>query len=258
MKGKFNNDPSVAGGKQDILNIPNARVLLKPSQSHPAHNLWNDILVVSSQIDTDGKGWVCDHCRQALQLGRLPKLALNNNLWIGETPHVLHILTFVELLLVAQHYPRCYVFKLYPREGGRGFNPRHLQRAMAGNVTLYKVNMAAMADMLEGRLLPQTVTALCSVLAITFIGTKTLPQDWLKWTFRVRQEAVHDALCWLQANNPLYEDICISHEQLHMLPENGIPAELEAVIRYEEDAGMAMQEREGYILNEEDVEEGKQ
>jgi len=228
-----------------------------PDKIHAAHQLWQGILVVSSHIGTDGTGWVCHQCTHALRLGRLPKLALNNDLWIGETPHVLRVLTFVELLLIARHYPRCYVFKLYPREGGRGFNPQHLQRAMAGNVTLYEVNTTAVADMLEGKLLPQTVTTLCAVLAITFIGTKTLPKDWLNRTFRMHREAVHEALCWLQANNPLYEDVQISHEQLHLLPENSIPAELEAVIRYEKDEEVARQEREGYTENEETDDGGK-
>jgi len=127
---------------------------------------------------------------------------------------------------------------------------------MAGNVTLYEVNTSAVADMLEGKLLPQTVTTLCSVLAMTFIGTKSLPKDWLNRTFCVRREAVHEALCWLQVNNPLYEDVQISHEQLNLLPENSIPAELEAVIRYEEDEEVARQEREGYTEND-GVDEGK-
>jgi len=191
---KFDQRSNIVGERQVILNIPNVRELLKPEHPHPVHELWEGILVVKSHIQSDGKGWVCHDCCQALHLKRLPKLALNNNLWIGETPHVLRVLTFVELLLVARHYPRCYVFKLYPREGGRGFNSRHLQRALAGNVTLYEVNTSAVANMLEGKLLPQTVTMLCSILAVTFIGTKSLPKDWLNRTFRVRREAVHDAL----------------------------------------------------------------
>ena len=99
--------------------------------------------------------------------------------------------------------------------------------------------MSAVADMLEGKLLPPTVTALCSVLAVTLISTKTLLKDWLNRTFCVQWEAVHDALRWLQANNPLYENIQISMENLNVLLENSVPVELEAVMRYEEDVEMA-------------------
>ena len=74
--------------------------------------------------------------------------------------------------------------------------------------------------------------------------------------FCIRREAVHDALRWLQANNPLYENIQISMENLNVLPENSIPVELEAVMRYKEDVEMARQEREGYAMNEEEEDEG--
>jgi len=42
-----------------------------------------------------------------------------------------------------------------------------------------------------------------------------------------------------------------------MLPENGVPTELEAVMRHEEDAQIATQEREGYTVNEDDEEGGE-
>ncbi|KAI6138412.1 hypothetical protein BKA82DRAFT_3932534, partial [Pisolithus tinctorius] len=166
---------------------------------------------------------VCEECHRAMRADRMPKYALNNNLWIGDIPLTLQKLNFVETLLVARHYPWCYVFKLYPRDGGRSQNPRHLQRAMAGNVTLYEINTLAVVDMLEGTLMPQTVQTLSSVLAITFIGTKHVPTDWLSQTFRVRRDVVYDALRWLQENNMNYEDIKICHECMVALPEDGIP-----------------------------------
>ena len=48
-------------------------------------------------------------------------------MWLGDPPLVLRKLTFAEMLLIARHYPRCYVFKLYPKDGMRGSNPAHLQ-----------------------------------------------------------------------------------------------------------------------------------
>ena len=201
-------------------------------------------------IDASGKGWVCNECRRALQAGKLPKLALNNNMWLGDPPLALRKLTFAETLLIARHYSRCYVFKLYPKDGTHGYNPAHLQRAMAGNVMLYKVNTSTIASMLEGSLLPQGVETLSSVLAITLIGTRKLPNDWLSQTFRVRRQAVHEALQWLHKHNILYQDIKTSHERLAVLPEDRIPEEIEAVIRYEEDETVAVKEREGYVMED--------
>ncbi|KIN94129.1 hypothetical protein M404DRAFT_35377 [Pisolithus tinctorius Marx 270] len=221
---------------KDILNV---RRHLTPADAHVAHRLWDGLLIEGTLID------------------RLPKYALNNNLWIGDVPLALGMLNFVETLLVARHYPRCYVFKLYPRDSARSQNLRHLQRAMAGNVTLYEINMSAVVDMLEGRLMPQTVETLSSVLAITFVGTKYLPTDWLSRTFRVRRAVVFDALQWLQDNNENYWDITISPERMQSLPVDGIPEEIEAMVRYEDSEDTAVWESEGYMMNEFAVDDGK-
>ena len=129
----------------------------------------------------------------------------------------------------------------------RGFNPAHLQRGMAGNVTLYEVNTDAVVGMLEGNLLPQPAETLSHIIAITFIGTRRLPTNWMTRTFRVRRSAVHEALQWLQANNELYSDVVISADRLGTLPEDHIPAELMALIRHVDDESVATQEREGYV-----------
>ena len=118
---------------------------------------------------------------------------------------------------------------------------------MAGNVSLYEVNTEAIAGMLEGNLLPPHAEMLSNIIAITFIGTKRLPMNWLSRTFQVRRSVVHEALQWLQANNELYSDIVISHEQLDTLPQEGISPEVMALICHEEDETAAVQEREGYV-----------
>ena len=76
--------------------------------------------------------------------------------------------------------------------------------------------------------MPNPALTLASVLAITFVGSMSLPKDWLKSTFRVRQQ-VYEALIWLKGNNSLYGDISIKEGQqltvvsffcLGYLPEN--------------------------------------
>jgi len=170
---------------EEVLGLPNVRRLLAPTNIHPAQELWHGLNILKTHINVDGHAWVCHECARAIRADRLPKFALNNNMWLGDPPLQLRKLTFVENLLIARHHTRCYVFKLYPKDGSRGHHPAHLQRAMAGNMTLYEMNTSAVASMLEGQLLPQGVGTLSSILAITFIGTWKLPSDWLSRTFRV-------------------------------------------------------------------------
>ena len=65
---------------------------------------------------------------------------------------------------------------------------------MTGNVSLYEVNAGAVAGMLEGNLLPQRAEMLSNIIAITFIGTRQLPTNWLSRTLQVRRSVVHEAL----------------------------------------------------------------
>ncbi|KIO01094.1 hypothetical protein M404DRAFT_108816, partial [Pisolithus tinctorius Marx 270] len=238
------------GEMRSVIDIPNIHEHLRPQKPHPGHTLWHGLLILGAQVNDTGQGWACHECLHALHANRLPHLALNNNLWLGDPPLVLCKLTFVESLLIARHYPCCYVFKLYPRDSSRSFSPRHLQQAMAGNVMLYEVNSAAIADMVQGRLLPHTVRAMCDVLAITFVGTKWLPTNWLNHTFRVRHDAIRKALQWLRENNSIYGDIDISEQCIHELPDDNVPPEIEALIRLDEDGQTAVCEREGYAMTD--------
>ncbi|KAF8815881.1 hypothetical protein BYT27DRAFT_7031813, partial [Phlegmacium glaucopus] len=53
---------------------------------------------------------VCDNCRKTIRKGKVPRLALANNLWLGEVPNVLSDLNYVERLLVARiHHNCCFV-----------------------------------------------------------------------------------------------------------------------------------------------------
>ncbi|KAG2362619.1 hypothetical protein BDR07DRAFT_1284294 [Suillus spraguei] len=143
------------------------------------------MLLVKHGIEGEGPAalaWVCDECSQALTENSMPKFALANDLWIGNVPHELVILSLPEQLLVSCHFPHCYVFKLYPKDH-HGSNPNHSQRGMMGNVSLYSMNTDAVVMMLQGQLLPHPAASLASVITVTYIGTKKLPKSWLKSTF---------------------------------------------------------------------------
>lgn len=95
--------------------------------------------------------WICGDCMKALERGTLPKLALANNLWIGDVPFELSDLTIPEQLLIARHYPRCYVFKLFPRDANIHFSLDQYHSGMAGNASLFELNMQEIVDMVEGQ-----------------------------------------------------------------------------------------------------------
>jgi hypothetical protein len=67
------------------------------------------------QVDEGGVScWLCWECIYALERRVLPKFALANNLAIGDVPAELMNLTIPKQMLIAHHYPRCYIFKLFP------------------------------------------------------------------------------------------------------------------------------------------------
>lgn len=194
--------------------------------------------------------WMCFECIRALQRRVMPKFALANNLWIGDVPYQLGSLTIPEQLLIARHYPRCYIFKLFPRDVDVHISPDRLYTGMAGNATLFELNTQEVVEMLAGQRMPSPVASLASVIAITFVGSKKLPVDWLKKTFRVRRQNVYEALVWLQKNNPIYADIHIDGGRLKELPENDVPEELLMVVQQEDDDEVAEKERESYVARD--------
>lgn len=237
------------GEKLFILSVPNIKQRLRPAIVHPSYDLWEGMLLAKHGIEGDGASavaWVCNECSRALTNNSMPKHALANNLWIGDVPHELAILTLPEQLLVSRYFPRCYVFKLYPKDH-HASNPNHLQRGMTGNVSLYNMNTDAVVMMLEGQLLPHPAVSLASVIAVTYVGTKKLPKTWLKSTFRVRRRIVYEALMWLKCHNEIYKDIAISDEHLSGLPEDDVPMEILSIVRHETDVGLVQKESAGYV-----------
>ena len=234
-----------------LLSDPSIVEVLTTTLTNP--NVRPDMLVLRHLLNVEEGGvscWMCFDCLQPLERHMLPKLSLANNLWIGDIPSELMDLTVPEQLLIARHYPRCYIFKLYPRDVNTHIPSDQLYTGMAGNATLFELNTQEVVEMLNGQRMPSSVQTLASVIAITFMGKKKLPMDWLKKTFRVRRNVVYEALSWLKNNNPIYSDINIDQCRLAELPEDDIPDELTAIIRQEEDEDLAEKERESYVAEE--------
>jgi hypothetical protein len=127
--------------------------------------------------------WICFKCLRALEHQMLPKLVLANNLWIGDVLSVLSVLMIPEQLLIARHFPQCYIFKLFPCNYDAHILANQLYMAMAGNASLFEMNMQEVVEMVLGQHLPLSVETLTLVIAITFVGTANLLVNWLKKTF---------------------------------------------------------------------------
>ncbi|KAG2125704.1 uncharacterized protein EDB93DRAFT_1110038 [Suillus bovinus] len=83
------------GKKIFILSVPNIKQRLRPAIVHPSYDLWEGMLLAKHSIEGDGASAVA----WALTNNSMPKHALVNNLWIGDVPHELAILTLPEQLL---------------------------------------------------------------------------------------------------------------------------------------------------------------
>lgn len=237
----------------DVQELPADRLI--PSVPHPAHDTFHSGMLLEPRgVITTPSGQdqvnVCGSCRTELGKERAlpPKFSLANNLWIGRIPWELKRLTFPEQLLIAHLYPRVFVFKLYPKSPGHGQGPATLQRGMRGNVSTYDLDVNAVTDMLEGKLMPRPLTILSSLISVTYIGVGKLPKNWLRSTFRVRREAVAAALAWLKTNNQkYYGDITISNDALNRLPDDDVPDEIISIMRQLDDVSILDAEGAGYV-----------
>ena len=226
-----------------------------------AHADFRDGVVLSREHVWTEEGqevaWFCRECLKQLEKNCKPRLSLANGLWIGPVPSQLSKLTVAERLLIALHYPRCYVYKLYPK-GVRVADPSQLQRGMTGNVTTYPFNMQEIAGMLEGALLPRTPAILPSLVAVTYVGAGKVQKKWLRKLFQVRRHVVYEALLWLRANNRVYTNLTLNEDVLSRLPLNDVPEEVLTVVRQNGDVEVAQRERAGYTADDDDFETDEQ
>ncbi|KAF9061326.1 hypothetical protein BDP27DRAFT_1429074 [Rhodocollybia butyracea] len=151
-------DPPSSIRRIPLSNIPNGARLI-PHTAHPQHTLYDGKLLESAGVIQTPNGEVlvsiCKECWQELEGAKdlPPKFSLANDMWIGEIPFELQGLTFPEQLLIAQLYPRVYVFKLFPKKIQGKRDATTLQSAMRGNVTTFELDNPGIAAMLEGNMM---------------------------------------------------------------------------------------------------------
>jgi hypothetical protein len=124
---------------------------------------------------------------------------------------------------------------------------------MRGTVTTYELNTPAVADMVEGHLMPEAPAILASLISITFITKGMHTKNWMHNTFRVRRQSVRRALLWLKTHNPkYYSQIEVSEARLQELPDDDVPLEIQSIICETTDTSMVEAETTGYVRETED------
>ncbi|KAK7035964.1 hypothetical protein R3P38DRAFT_2472382, partial [Favolaschia claudopus] len=133
--------------------LPN-KLHLIPYHAHPAHKL-HDGYLIHDEVADDATTYACTDCLKHLRLNQRPPLALSNSMWIGPVPMQLEILELAERLLVALYFPSVYVVKLFPksRRGSKNDNDEFYS-GMRGNVSTYRLDQAAIANLVSGKALP--------------------------------------------------------------------------------------------------------
>ena len=158
---------------------------------------------------------ICDGCRYHVRKGKVPRLALANNLWIGKVPEELSSLRYVEKILISKVRHTCAYVKVASG-----------MRKMKANIIAFESPVPKIYS-----ILPPPREDLDDVLGILFTGPKepTL-EDFVRTPFLVRRNAVIRALEWLKLNHVDYADIEISHENMRQYQENTPPV----VVAYRE------------------------
>ncbi|KAF7310088.1 ATP-dependent DNA helicase [Mycena indigotica] len=228
-----------------FVQLPMARIpnkhLLQPTHPHPAHRLIEGALF-DNTASRDSMNDICESCLHSLNRSERPKLSLSNNLWLGDVPFQLQILTLPEQLLVALYFPTAYITKIFPKNVTPvASNDAQLfsNEKLRGNVSTFRLPTSEIADMVAGLLVPKPSILLAALIGVTFVGL-----------FRVRRKRVHDALMWLKQNNRLYEDVVISQERLLSLPEDAVPDEILDNVRFSDDIAAVGREHAGHVPQE--------
>ena len=185
---------------------------------------------VHTQVSDSGttvKVSVCTSCWHALStFDSRPKQSLSNNLYRGPMPPALAGLTLAEEQLIARFRTRVFLVKLVG-DKGKG-EPGTQQTGYKGSVVSFEQESTKAIEKLPS--LPDT---LVDDFAVLFVGTKKPNPEQFKYVLNVRRNKVRQALKFLADHIPAYA-ASVSEENINQLPEDGIPAALEAAIVHAE------------------------
>jgi hypothetical protein len=155
---------------------------------------------------------ICNSCRAALRLGKVPKMALARGLWLGQIPEVLCNLRYVEKMLVAR-----------VRHSFCSIRVASGMRKMKAHAISYQQPLPKVYN-----ILPPPKADIEEVLAIMFTGPcKPTSSDFQRTPFLVRWNHVKLALEWLILNHSDYDNVSLSMANLSEYPEDMPPVSIE-------------------------------
>lgn len=161
-------------------------------------------------LDKGARG-VCTSCLDSLKKKNRPKMALANDLWLGEVPECLKDLALGEMALISRvRHSRCIV------RVAKG----HL-KMIANVVSFEHPSMKVYAS------LPMSPADLDQVLSVVYTGVEPPTDNDKKRTpVLVRRERVREALEWLKLNHRDYGDLEIDYARLESYPLEHIPVKV--------------------------------
>lgn len=241
------------------------KALLCPTRPHDAHDLTNGMLLhnfpskTHTRSDRNGHPLVavCNSCISYLRRNKTPPLALANEMWVGEIPLELKILTLPERILIARFFPAAYIVKLYPKKkGARFWANAHLHSGLRGNMSTYRLNTNDIVSMVGDNILPASSSILAATIGVTFVGPRNIPQKTMPGFLHVNRNRVRHTLQWLKQNNPVYEDIHICPDRLNDLPCDDVPPEIMSLVRCSDNAELLAAEHDDYVPDHADDAQG--
>jgi hypothetical protein len=154
---------------------------LKTTDSKSAMpDLKNCALAQEAIESKSGSAFWCHTCRNALSIGRQPPCAIVNDLWVGDVPECLRVLTYPERVLISPY--RILIYTL------------HMRRVMGYSQWGYKGTMYAYpqrtADIYP--MLPLPLDALRQSFSVQFVGRKP-ERKYLGKIFSVNRARVAEA-----------------------------------------------------------------
>ena len=152
---------------------------------------------------------ICSECLTSLKNSILPKYALANNLYVGESYVDLKELTIVEQSLIARNYLKLNIIKI----------SKNYQYKSKGNIITFSQNPDNLTSILPN-------IGNYDSIFVCFVGVNEPNYDLTKKLLRVRKEKVIKSLLLLKKININYKDVQISTQLLDNLPEDDIPTEL--------------------------------
>ena len=204
--------------KFNIDQIPGRELISVQQQSEDEENLdeyvFKDLLLSPGGIEDDESVVCCKTCLRYLNSGRLPPLSIANNFQIGKTPPELTDLTLPEKLLISVYRPKLHVVKLRSCNG-----PQTRQRGLKGNTITFPQDIVKIAASL-----PANPDILVDHLKVIFLGKNRPTREMLKKVLTVRREKVYNAVKFLIANHPLYENVTLSTNT--DLPVDDVPEQI--------------------------------